>query len=212
MKNYTFKYGDGIITLPLEEQSVIAELTGKQTPPIADIKAAVYACLSNPIDHAPLQEWLAPGEQIAMIVSDMTRFWMRQDLVVPHIVSYLNEKCGIADEDIVIVIANGTHIGGDEGELRTLVTDDIFNRVTVRNHDCLAEDLLYIGTTSHGTRLSIDKDVARRKTICVGACTQHVMAGFGAAARAFCREWLRWRPSSRTMLSHWIPWLPAPIL
>lgn len=184
MKDYTFKYGDKKVTLPLDEQSVISKLTGRQTPPIADVKAAVYGCLSNPIDHPPLEEWLSPGEKIAMVISDMTRFWMRQDLVIPHIIRYLNELCGIGDEDIVIVVATGTHLGGDEQELRTLVTNDIFDRIEVRNHDCLAEDLVYIGNTTQGTRLSIEKHVAARKTICVGACTQHVMAGFGGGRKS----------------------------
>lgn len=72
----------------------------------------------------------------------MTRFWMRQDLVVPHLVDYLTERCGVREEDITIVIANGTHIGGDEQELRTLVTDAVYDRVKVKNHDCEAKDLV----------------------------------------------------------------------
>ena len=115
----------------------------------------------------------------------MTRFWMRQDLVVPHLVDYLTERCGVREEDITIVIANGTHIGGDEQELRTLVTDAVYDRVKVKNHDCEAKDLVYLGTTPHGTPVSIDRTAAEADlVVCLGAVTHHVMAGFGGGRKS----------------------------
>lgn len=184
MKNYHFEYGRGAVELPLEEAGVLAELNGNEIPPIEDIKKALYASLNNAIDAPPLRGYAKKGDKLALVVSDMSRFWMRQDLVIPHLITYLNEECGVPDEDIVIVIANGTHIGGSEEELRQLVTAEIYDRVQVVNHDCLAEDLVYIGTTSRGTRVSINPYVATRKVICVGAATQHVMAGFGGGRKS----------------------------
>ena len=35
MKNYTFAYGKGAVTLPLDERGVIAELHGNDVPAIA---------------------------------------------------------------------------------------------------------------------------------------------------------------------------------
>ena len=122
MKTYSFAYGSGTVELPLDEKNVIGELHGNAVAPLADIRAALWASLDAPIDSAPLCERAKAGDTVALVVSDMTRFWMRQDLVVPHLVDYLTERCGVREEDITIVIANGTHIGGDEQELRTLVT------------------------------------------------------------------------------------------
>ncbi|MEG0803956.1 MAG: nickel-dependent lactate racemase [Pygmaiobacter sp.] len=184
MKTYQFKYGKGAVELALDETGVIAELHGNDVSPIADIKEALYASLDAPIEQVPLRAFAHGGDKVALVVSDMSRFWMRQDLVVPHLVRYLNEECCVPDEDIVIVIANGTHLGGSEAELRELVSDAIYDRVRVINHDCLAEDLVYMGTTSRGTRVSINPEVATRKVICLGACTQHVMAGFGGGRKS----------------------------
>lgn len=184
MKQYHFEYGRGSVELPLDETDVLAELKGNEIPPIDDIRKALYDSLEHSIDAPPLREYAKKGDKIALVVSDMSRFWMRQDLVVPHLVDYLNEACGIPDENIVIVIANGTHIGGPEAELRQLVTSEVYDRVQVVNHDCLADDLVYLGTTSRGTRVSIHPYVAARKVICVGAATQHVMAGFGGGRKS----------------------------
>ena len=143
MKDYTFRYGDGTVCLALDEKQVLGELHGNHVPPIEDIPAALASALESPIDLPALKKWLTPGDRVTLIISDMSRFWMRQDRVIPPLVNYIN-ACGIPDGDLTILVANGTHDGGDEKELRTLVTDEIFDRVRVVNHDCNAPDLVYL--------------------------------------------------------------------
>ena len=185
MKDYTFRYGDGTVSIPLDEKNVLGELHGNRVPPIEDIPAALTKALDAPVDALPLAAWIAPGDRVALVISDMSRFWMRQDKVIPPLVTYLNERCGVADSQLTILVANGTHDGGDEKELRTLVTDAIFDRVRVVNHDCNAPDLVSIGTTPHGTHVRINAEAARAdKVICLGACTHHVMAGFGGGRKS----------------------------
>ena len=158
MKDYTLKYGKDSVTFALDEAHV-TELYGTPVPKIDDIRAALYATLSSPVSHEPLESWVNPGDKVALIVSDMSRFWMRQDLVV--------------------------HPGGDENELRTLVTDGVYDRIRVVNHDCQAKDLVYIGTTSLGTEVRINPIAANAdKVIMLGACTYHVMAGYGGGRKS----------------------------
>lgn len=129
MKTYQFAYGSGTVEFPLEEKNIIGELHGNVVEPISDIRKELWASLDAPIDSAPLCRRVTPGSTVALVVSDMSRFWMRQDLVVPHLVDYLTQRCGVRERDITIVIANGTHTGGDEAELRTLVTDAVYDRI-----------------------------------------------------------------------------------
>lgn len=185
MKTYNFKYGHGSVSLSLNEADILAELHGTETPPISDIRSALFASLEQPIDSAPLHQRVRPGDRVALVISDMTRFWMRQDLVIPHLVDYLIDECGVQPEHLTIVVANGTHIGGDEQELRTLVTDGVYNRVRVKNHDCEAKDLAYLGTTPHETPVWIDRTAAEADlVVCLGAATHHVMAGFGGGRKS----------------------------
>ncbi len=78
MKTYSFAYGSGTVELPLDEKNVIGELHGNAVAPLADIRAALWASLDAPIDSAPLCERARAGDTVALVVSDMTRFWMRQ--------------------------------------------------------------------------------------------------------------------------------------
>ncbi len=184
MKTYSLAYGSGQIQMNLDERHLIARLEGNAVPPMPDIASGLRAALDAPVGMPPLRAWLKAGDRVALVISDMSRFWMRQDLVIPHLVAYMNES-GVPDEDIVIIVANGTHAGGDEKELRTLVTDGIFDRVRVVNHDCLAPDLVYMGMTPHGTPVYVNALAARAdKVVCLGACTHHVMAGFGGGRKS----------------------------
>ena len=184
-KNYQFRYGNTTVTLPIEENQVIGVIEGNETPVLDDIEGELYKVLDNPIESAPLSEVASKASSIAIIVSDMTRFWMRQNIVVPLLVRYLVEKCGRKYEDLEIIIATGTHVGGSEEDLRTLVTSDIYDKVKTVNHDCRADDLVYLGTTSYGTPVKVNKDAADADlVICLGAATYHVMAGFGGGRKS----------------------------
>ena len=185
MTEYTLPYGDSSISVRLNERQVHGVLRGKETPPISNIPSALACALDAPVACEPLCQWTHPEDKVALIVSDMSRFWMRQDLVVPHLIDYLNKRCRIPDENITIVIANGTHAGGPESDLRQLVTDAVYERVRVVNHDCLAPDLVTLGTTPHGTTVRINRIAAEADcVITLGACTHHVMAGYGGGRKS----------------------------
>ncbi|MBQ0037600.1 MAG: nickel-dependent lactate racemase [Clostridiales bacterium] len=182
---YSFAYGDGSVSLPVDESCVIGQLHGNEIPPVGDIKEALYRTLNEPIDAQPLCRQVTPETTVALVISDMSRFWMRQDRVIPHIVDYLTEVCHLPLSHLTIVVANGTHEGGSEQDLRKLVTDAVYDKVSVVNHDCLAPDLVYLGTTTYGTPVRVNAIAAAADLcICLGAATYHVMAGFGGGRKS----------------------------
>ena len=185
MTNFTFRYGDGTVSAALDEKNILAVLRGNRVPAVEDIGAALKKAVESPIDSLPLNEYVRPDDQVCLVISDMSRFWMRQDRVIPPLLQYLYEACGQKPDNITILVANGTHDGGDEKDLRTLVTDAVYDTVRVVNHDCLADDLVYLGATPHDTPVYVNPIAARAdKVICLGACVHHVMAGFGGGRKS----------------------------
>ncbi len=180
---YVFEYGKGQVELNLNEGNVLGELVGSSKEALVDIKTALYSTLENPIESPSLKNLVSKGEKITLVISDMTRFWMRQDLVIPHIISYLNEA-GVEDKDITILIANGTHLPAPKSEIEQLVTKAIADRIKVVNHECQAKDLVYVGTTKRGTSVELNPLVVNQKTICLGAAAHHLMAGFGGGRKS----------------------------
>jgi len=184
MKSYSFRYGDRSVGFQIDETTIIGELYGNATEPVRDIRQALFASLEQPLGGPSLAAFARRGDRLAIVVSDRSRSWMRQDLVLPHLIDYLSQTCGVRNEDMTIVIANGTHDGDGPDILTELVSPSVMDRIEVVNHNCRSEDLVQIGTTARGTRVRVNPLVASRKVITLGACTHHVMAGFGGGRKS----------------------------
>ena len=184
MKTYEFSYGKGTQKVDLPEEHIIYDLHGKEVEVEKDIAAAALKAIRNPIDSKPLAEIVQPGEKVAIIVSDETRLCYT-DQFLPVIVKELNDK-GIPDNDIDIVIATGTHRAQTPEEDILVLGEAMVKRFRVHQHDCRdTANLVYMGTTSRGNKVYINKIVANAdKVIATGAVTLHPMAGFGGGRKA----------------------------
>ena len=70
-------------------------------------------------------------------------------------------------------------------ELRRLVTPEVYARVRVVNQTRAPHpDLVYLGDTPHGTPVRINRDALADIVIRLGACTHHVMGGFGGGRKS----------------------------
>ena len=77
MKRFAFRYGDGSVDAWLDEKNILGELRGNAVPPIADLPAALAEALENPVGSAPITDFVRPGDSVCLVISDMSRFWMR---------------------------------------------------------------------------------------------------------------------------------------
>ena len=184
MKTYEFSYGKGIQKVDLPEEHIIYDLHGKEVDVEKDIAAAALKAIRNPIDSKPLADIVNLGEKVAIIVSDETRLCYT-DQFLPVIVKELNDK-GIPDSDIDIVIATGTHRAQTPEEDILVLGEAMVKRFRVHQHDCRdKENMVYMGTTSRGNKVYINKIVANAdRVIATGAVTLHPMAGFGGGRKA----------------------------
>lgn len=182
---YKLPYGDESISVDLDEKSIIGVLTSKSLPSIGNLKETMSDTMKNPVGTKPLNEIVKPGERICIIVGDMTRLWVRHDLFLPYLFNELNEA-GIKDEDIFIVSATGAHRNQSDEEHRMIVGDEVFNRVKVYDHDSKdKKNLVYLGTTSRGTPVWINRMVHEADRIIVtGGVVHHFLAGYGGGKKA----------------------------
>ena len=97
----------------------------------------------------PLRELVQPGQTVAISICDGTRPQPRH-IVIPAI---LEELDGIvALDDVVILVATGTHRGNTPEELRAMLGDEVVDTVRIVNHDARDDASLVVGRPSRRRR------------------------------------------------------------
>ena len=184
-RQFTFKYGKGQVEFAIPESQILHELTGRNRVAPADILDSYRSALDHPIDSPPLREMVKPGERILITVSDITRGWQRNGLVLPTLLDYLNEA-GIRDQDVTIVIAVGAHRLNTPEEFVELCGEEACHRVKVVNHDCRDyANMDYYGKTSRGTEVWLNKLISQHdRLITTGGVIYHYAVGFAGGRKS----------------------------
>ncbi len=139
--------------------------------------------LLQPISSPRLQELAASASKAVILVSDKSRL-CPSDVFLPLLLTELNQG-GLQDADISIVAAVGTHRKMTQTELIQLVGEQVYSRIKVVNHSPLGEDCVYVGTTSRGTPVEINRSVVEAGLrIATGNIEPHALVGISGGVKA----------------------------
>ena len=186
MSTVNLKYGKTSIEIDVDGAKSIDTLVEKPMREIEDIeKEFRYSIEDGVIGALPLKDLIKSDDKVTVIISDLTRFWMRQDIICSLLVKYLREDMNIPTENIAVLIALGTHRKNTEEEKKTLTGEYAYNNCAeVVDHDCDADDLEYVGTTSMGTEVYVNPLAVGRKVIVISGTVHHLMAGYGGGRKS----------------------------
>lgn len=186
MEQVHLKYGTSSVDFAIDGAKSVKYLYENQMNVIEDIKEEFLHCVSDRvIGSRPLRELIGPEDKVTVVISDMTRFWMRQDVICRLLVEYLHGEMKVPFENMAVVVALGTHRMNSEEDLKKLAGEYVYEHVaSVTDHDCDAADLVYVGTTSFGTKVSVNPLAVGRKVICIGGTVHHLMAGYGGGRKS----------------------------
>jgi nickel-dependent lactate racemase len=179
------KYGQGEVTFSLPEEQIYYEVFGKESPAIADIPGAIRAALARPIDSPPLGEILRPTDKVVIAVSDITRSWQRMDLVLPTLLEAIS-GAGVPDRNVTILVVVGGHRQNTPEEMEQICGAEICRRVNMVNHNARdLKNMVYLGKTSRGTEVSINRAVAEAdRIILTGGIVYHYLVGYSGGRKS----------------------------
>ncbi len=144
-------------------------------------EVALRDALRQPIGSRPLRELAAPGDRVAIVISDVTRPAPNRAMVR----ALLHELADVPPERIVLLIATGLHRPCTRQEIEGMLGADIACQYPVLNHDAEDEDACReIGHTSSGRPVAINRaylDADLRIT--AGLIEPHFFAGFSGGAK-----------------------------
>ena len=183
MKEVWLPYGQTKMRLEVPEGNFLGLIEPKEVPGVPDPRAEVLKALSEPIGTDRISDIVSPGDKVVITAEDHTRSapsW----LMVPPILDELN-SAGVRDEDITVIFACGTHRPVRPEEAEKLLGPEVLRRVKVISHDCEAPDHVYIGDTSFGNRVEVNRIFAEADVrILTGDVNLHYYAGYGGGRKS----------------------------
>jgi nickel-dependent lactate racemase len=176
------QYGSGELVVSGLDPARTTVIEPRHLPAVDDEALVVSAALRAPVAGPPLRALLRPGATVAISVCDGTRPQPRR-VVIPAILAELDGTVRL--EDVVILIATGTHRGNSEAELRAMFGDEVVDTVRIENHD--ARDpagLVYVGEVGSGVPLWLNRSwLDADLRITTGFVEPHFFAGFSGGPK-----------------------------
>lgn len=174
-------YAKTHLTANIPNNYTVAYVMPKDHPaaddPDAVVKHAVYT---------PIGEVVPPkkGQTVAIAINDKTRPVPHEHLLPPILEGM--QHAGIPDEDVVFVIATGTHPVMPPAEYLWILPEYIIERYRIVCHDAYNdESLSYLGETSSKTPIYLNTEYAQADyKIVVGNIEPHQFQGFSGGVKS----------------------------
>jgi lactate racemase len=175
-------YGKTEVCARIPTRNFLGSIEPKEKQGVADAKAEIERALSQPIGTERLREMAKAGDKVAIVVDDATRATPSYLMVVP-LLDELNEA-GVQDEDVTVIFGCGSHRAVAPEEKEKLLGKEALERVKTISHDYKAEDQVFLGKTSNGTEVSVNKVFAEAAIkILAGDINLHYYAGYGGGRK-----------------------------
>lgn len=176
--SYTIPYGRGELSFSLPVPAEI--LSPRRTPAARDPLSVVRAALADPVGDVSLADFVH-ARRVAIAVSDQTRPVPYRYLLPPLFATLA--ALGIADERIMLIIANGAHPPMPPARFRAQV--HLSENIAVVSHDCDdTVNLVYCGETAAGTPVWVNRHFHEADLrIVVGNIEPHQFQGYSGGAK-----------------------------
>ncbi len=183
MAQLDLPYGNGSLPVSIADEFLGPVVEPRPFSAASDVDQLIQEAVQHPIGAAPITELVKRGQRVAIVVDDYTRK-TPVARILPLILRLLEEQ-GVADRQIQIVAALGTHRPMTEAELRAKVGADIVSRYEVINTSCEEQDeMLFLGTSSNGIPAWVNRSVAEADLrIGIGMITPHSDTGFSGGSK-----------------------------
>ncbi|MFQ5352103.1 MAG: nickel-dependent lactate racemase, partial [Candidatus Binatia bacterium] len=168
-----------VVELPRERTTVLEPL---YPPALEDPRAALRDALRAPAGLVkPLRELVRGADRVAISVCDGTRPQPRELMLR----AILDEMPTVDRENIVLLIATGTHRANTAEELVGMLGSEIAGGFRIVNHDARDPDgLCYCGETSTGVPIWLNRHwVEADFRITTGFVEPHLFAGFSGGPK-----------------------------
>ena len=182
MTKIQIPYGSKQIELETEEEVLELEIREDRRSKSINPEAVIKQALRKPIGTKRLREIVATKKRgnIVIVVDDHTRTAPTEIML-----DALTEEIGeVHNDKISLLVACGTHTPPTSDDLQRMLGKHL-GRYSIKIHDCDAQDLVHVGTTTRGTPVMLNRNYVEADIrILTGDITLHYYAGFGGGRKS----------------------------
>ena len=172
-------YGRASLEANAPAGAVVDVVDFEEGDPSADPIGETRRALHDPIGEFA---WRA-ASSVAIAVNDKTRPVPHGDLLPPLLGRLA--AVGIPDDAITFYVAVGGHAPMVASEFPDILPAEVIERYRVVSHDARSDDLVVLGETSRGTRVSSNPGyVAADLKVVVGTIEPHQFAGYSGGVKS----------------------------
>ena len=179
IRSVAIAYGNGSLDIDVPADATV--VIPRHRAPAPDPLGALRTAITNPVAGPPLRELVQPGQRVAIAVCDITRPQPRP-LQLAALAEVLDGV--VRDEDVVVLIATGTHRASTDAERLAMLGPEVLGRWRVVDHDARdAASLMDLGMVGD-VPVSLHRDwVAADLRITTGFVEPHFFAGFSGGPK-----------------------------
>jgi len=194
MREEVLDFGRKSFTIRLPDNTHILSM-GKPVP-LSRPKEKIKNSLKNPIASLPLKDLVRrklvvnPRAKAVIVISDDTRpvpYSGDSGILFPVVKEIMD--AGLSSQQILILVATGTHRAMRDDELKKTLDPRIFSLgLRIKSHDCTNKhELASVGKANSGSeillnRLYLESDIK----ILTGLVESHFMAGASGGRKSIC--------------------------
>jgi lactate racemase len=171
---------DERLDFPADWEVEALQMKGYAAPVLTQQQIA--ATLDKPIGAKPLRELAAGKRRVVVTFDDLTRPTPTYT-VMPWVIGEL-KAAGVADENILLLAAYGSHRSMTLTEIQSKLGKDIAGRFAWLNHNVF-DNVKEVGTSSFKNRIRLNQTfLAADLKVCVSGVKAHEQAGVSGGAKA----------------------------
>jgi len=174
-------YGTGCLKADLPTGYDLEYVKPRAQQPADDPAAIIRDAVYNPLGAAKPPR---AGQTVAIAINDKTRPVPHEHLLPPVLQGL--RHAGVRDEDLLFIIATGTHPRMQPAEYSTILPAEFLNRYRVACHNASDQArLTRLGETARGTPVHINSDyLSADYRIVIGNIEPHQFQGFSGGVKS----------------------------
>ena len=177
----TLPYGTGYLKADLPAGCEVEFVQPRTQKPADDPAAIVRDAVYSPLGNVRPPR---AGETVAIAINDKTRPVPHEHLLPPVLQGM--RHAGVRDEDVLFIIATGTHPRMAPAEYSAILPAELLNRYRIVCHDASDQaNLTRLGETARGTSAHINSDfLAADYRIVIGNIEPHQFQGYSGGVKS----------------------------